>query len=71
MQAAEELPWRDPDFVVLAHVQDALVTALTSGTLASAALDLLEAESIDMKDPLTKNRVPARKDQLAIHKEVA
>jgi D-3-phosphoglycerate dehydrogenase len=38
--------------------EDALVTALTSGTLAGAALDVLEAESIDMKDPLSHNRVP-------------
>jgi D-3-phosphoglycerate dehydrogenase len=38
--------------------EDALVTALTNGTLAGAALDVLEAESIDMKDPLSHNRVP-------------
>jgi D-3-phosphoglycerate dehydrogenase / 2-oxoglutarate reductase len=38
--------------------EDALVTALTNGALAGAALDVLEAESIDMKDPLSKNRVP-------------
>ena len=38
--------------------EDALVTALTNGTLAGAALDVLEAESIDMKDPLSQNRVP-------------
>ncbi|MDQ0693212.1 hydroxyacid dehydrogenase [Arthrobacter sp. W4I7] len=37
--------------------EDALVTALTNGALAGAALDVLEAESIDMKDPLTSNRV--------------
>ena len=36
----------------------ALVTALTDGTLAGAALDVLEAESNDMKDPLSQNRVP-------------
>ncbi|WP_461187971.1 hydroxyacid dehydrogenase [Arthrobacter sp. Z4-13] len=38
--------------------EDALVTALTNGTLAGAALDVLEAESIDMKDPLSNNKVP-------------
>ncbi|MCQ6272280.1 hydroxyacid dehydrogenase [Pseudarthrobacter sp. R1] len=38
--------------------ENALVTALTDGTLAGAALDVLEAESIDMKDPLPHNRVP-------------
>ncbi|MET3936943.1 hydroxyacid dehydrogenase [Arthrobacter sp. OAP107] len=38
--------------------EDALVMALTNGTLAGAALDVLEAESIDMKDPLSKNKVP-------------
>jgi D-3-phosphoglycerate dehydrogenase len=38
--------------------EDALVTALTSGAIAGAALDVLEAESIDMKDPLSNNRVP-------------
>lgn len=38
--------------------EDALVTALTNGALAGAALDVLEAESIDMKDPLSHNRVP-------------
>jgi phosphoglycerate dehydrogenase-like enzyme len=38
--------------------EDALVTALTNGNLAGAALDVLEAESIDMKDPLSHNRVP-------------
>jgi D-3-phosphoglycerate dehydrogenase len=38
--------------------EDALVTVLTNGTLAGAALDVLEAESIDMKDPLSHNRVP-------------
>ncbi|GAB16042.1 D-3-phosphoglycerate dehydrogenase [Arthrobacter globiformis NBRC 12137] len=38
--------------------EDALVAALTNGTLAGAALDVLEAETINMKDPLSKNRVP-------------
>jgi D-3-phosphoglycerate dehydrogenase len=38
--------------------ENALVAALTNGTLAGAALDVLEAESIDMKDPLPHNRVP-------------
>lgn len=38
--------------------EDALVRALTNGTIAGAALDVLEAESIDMKDPLARNRVP-------------
>jgi D-3-phosphoglycerate dehydrogenase len=38
--------------------EDALVNALMNGVIAGAALDVLEAESIDMKDPLSNNRVP-------------
>lgn len=37
--------------------EDALVAALTNGSIAGAALDVLEAESIDMKDPLSHNSV--------------
>jgi D-3-phosphoglycerate dehydrogenase len=37
--------------------EDALVQALLNGDLAGAALDVLEAESIDMKDPLAQNRL--------------
>jgi len=38
--------------------EDALVDALTEGQIAGAALDVLEAESIDMKDPLAHTRIP-------------
>lgn len=38
--------------------EDALVDALTEGQIAGAVLDVLEAESIDMKDPLAHTRVP-------------
>ncbi|MDQ0121032.1 hydroxyacid dehydrogenase [Pseudarthrobacter sp902506025] len=38
--------------------EDALVDALTEGQIAGAALDVLEAESKDMKDPLAHTRVP-------------
>ncbi|MFP3459939.1 hydroxyacid dehydrogenase [Arthrobacter globiformis] len=41
--------------------EDALVAALTEGQIAGAALDVLEAESIDMKDPLAHTRVPLSK----------
>ncbi|MGN7200333.1 NAD(P)-dependent oxidoreductase [Arthrobacter sp. SAFR-044] len=34
--------------------------ALIEGQIAGAALDVLEAESIDMKDPLAHTRVPLR-----------
>jgi D-3-phosphoglycerate dehydrogenase len=37
--------------------EGALVAALANGAIAGAALDVLEAESIDMKDPLSNNRV--------------
>jgi D-3-phosphoglycerate dehydrogenase len=37
--------------------EDALVQALLNGDLAGASLDVLEAESIDMKDPLAQNRL--------------
>jgi D-3-phosphoglycerate dehydrogenase len=37
--------------------EDALITALANSAIAGAALDVLEAESIDMKDPLSHNRV--------------
>lgn len=37
--------------------EDALIAALTNGSIAGAALDVLEAESIDMKDPLSHNSV--------------
>ncbi|WP_457947777.1 hydroxyacid dehydrogenase [Pseudarthrobacter sp. alpha12b] len=40
--------------------EDALVHALTEGQIAGAALDVLEAESTDMKDPLAHTRVPLR-----------
>lgn len=40
--------------------EDALVAALTEGQIAGAVLDVLEAESIDMKDPLAHTRVPLR-----------
>lgn len=41
--------------------EDALIDALTEGQIAGAALDVLEAESIDMKDPLIHTRVPLKK----------
>lgn len=37
--------------------EGALVDALANGDIAAAALDVLEAESIDMKDPLSHNSV--------------
>jgi D-3-phosphoglycerate dehydrogenase len=37
--------------------EDALVQALLNGDIAGAAMDVLEAESIDMKNPLTQNRI--------------
>jgi phosphoglycerate dehydrogenase-like enzyme len=40
--------------------EDALADALTEGQIAGAALDVLEAESTDMKDPLGHTRVPLR-----------
>lgn len=40
--------------------EGALVDALTEGHIAGAALDVLEAESKDMKDPLAHTRVPLR-----------
>lgn len=38
--------------------EGALVKALLAGDIAGAALDVLEAESVDMKDPLARNRLP-------------
>jgi D-3-phosphoglycerate dehydrogenase len=38
--------------------EEALVAALANGAIAGAALDVLEAESTDMKDPLFHNSVP-------------
>ena len=50
----------------------ALVEALRSGRLAGAALDVLEAESIDMKDPLAHNTLPiAELDTLIVTPHVA
>lgn len=40
--------------------ENALVKALQNGEIAGAAMDVLEAESIDMKNPLAQNRVPLR-----------
>ena len=40
--------------------EDALADALTEGQIAGAALDVLEAESTDMKDPLGHTHVPLR-----------
>jgi D-3-phosphoglycerate dehydrogenase len=38
--------------------ETALVEALTTNRLGGAALDVLEAESIDMKNPLPHNKIP-------------
>jgi D-3-phosphoglycerate dehydrogenase len=38
--------------------EQALVAALKARALAGAALDVLEAESVDMKDPMRANRLP-------------
>ncbi|WP_411730499.1 hydroxyacid dehydrogenase [Paeniglutamicibacter sp.] len=38
--------------------ETALVTALRDGHLAAAGLDVLEGESVDMKDPLPHSRIP-------------
>jgi phosphoglycerate dehydrogenase-like enzyme len=50
----------------------ALVDALRSGHLAGAALDVLEAEAVDMKNPLPHNAVPiAALDNLIVTPHVA
>ena len=35
-----------------------MIDALRSGHLGGAALDVLDAENVDMKDPLPHNRLP-------------
>ena len=50
----------------------ALVAALRSGRLRGAALDVLEAEAVDMKDPLAHNTLPiAELDNLVVTPHVA
>ena len=50
----------------------AMVDALRSGHLAGAGLDVLEAESVDMKDPLPHNTLPiADLDTLVVTPHVA
>jgi D-3-phosphoglycerate dehydrogenase / 2-oxoglutarate reductase len=52
--------------------EQAMVTALRSGRLRGAALDVLEAESVDMKNPLLHNRLPiAELDNLIVTPHVA
>ena len=52
--------------------EQALVAALRSGRLSGAALDVLEAESVDMKTPLPYNRVPISElDNLIVTPHVA
>jgi D-3-phosphoglycerate dehydrogenase/(S)-sulfolactate dehydrogenase len=52
--------------------EQALVTALQTGRLRGAALDVLEAEAVDMKDPLAHNTLPiAELDNLIVTPHVA
>lgn len=47
--------------------EQAMVAALRSGRLRGAAVDVLEAESVDMKNPLPHNRLPiAELDNLIV-----
>jgi D-3-phosphoglycerate dehydrogenase len=52
--------------------EQAMVEALRSGRLRGAALDVLEAESVDMKNPLLHSRLPiAELDDLIVTPHVA
>jgi len=52
--------------------EQAMVAALRSGRLRGAALDVLEAESVDMKNPLLHSRLPiAELDNLIVTPHVA
>jgi D-3-phosphoglycerate dehydrogenase len=52
--------------------EQAMATALRSGRLRGAALDVLEAESVDMKNPLLHNRLPITElDNLIVTPHVA
>jgi D-3-phosphoglycerate dehydrogenase / 2-oxoglutarate reductase len=52
--------------------EQALVTALQTGRLRGAALDVLEAEAVDMKDPLAHNTLPIGElDNLIVTPHVA
>jgi D-3-phosphoglycerate dehydrogenase / 2-oxoglutarate reductase len=52
--------------------EQALAAALRSGRLRGAALDVLEAEAVDMKDPLAHNTLPiAELDNLIVTPHVA
>jgi len=52
--------------------EQAMVAALRSGRLRGAALDVLEAESVDMKNPLLHSQLPiAELDNLIVTPHVA
>ena len=52
--------------------EQAMVAALRSGRLRGAAVDVLEAEAVDMKDPLAHNTLPISElDNLIVTPHVA